>query len=133
MMVFGQEPIPGMDEISAPVKQRAWRLKIVNGPKAGSTVDLAEAVQIAGRNDPPDIVVEIDLTDAELGEPPMMSRRHAELEVVDGHVQIRDLGSTNGTFLNGEKLTPLETHVIESDGVRLRFANLELEVTCAGD
>ncbi|UCE85388.1 MAG: DUF4388 domain-containing protein [Deltaproteobacteria bacterium] len=33
------------------------------------------------------------------------SRRHAEVRFEDGHFVVCDLGSTNGTFLNGELLT----------------------------
>lgn len=32
----------------------------------------------------------------------MVSRRHCELDVRDGSVLIRDLGSTNGTIVNGD-------------------------------
>ncbi len=37
---------------------------------------------------------------------PFVSRRHLEIEVLDAHVLIRDLKSTNGTFLDG---LPIET------------------------
>ena len=30
---------------------------------------------------------------------PAVSKRHAEIEIIDGEVYLRDLGSTNGTFL----------------------------------
>jgi predicted component of type VI protein secretion system len=30
---------------------------------------------------------------------PTVSKRHAEIEIIDGEVYLRDLGSTNGTFL----------------------------------
>src|SRR5258708_4269712 len=33
-----------------------------------------------------------------------ISRRHAELAVADNGVQVRDLGSSNGTFVNGVKV-----------------------------
>jgi pSer/pThr/pTyr-binding forkhead associated (FHA) protein len=33
-----------------------------------------------------------------------VSRRHCEFFLVDGEVQVRDLGSTNGTLLDGERL-----------------------------
>jgi adenylate cyclase len=36
---------------------------------------------------------------------PTVSRRHAELSLVAGGVKIQDLGSANGTFVNGEKIT----------------------------
>lgn len=35
-----------------------------------------------------------------------MSRRHARLFVTDGRHHIEDLGSTNGTFVNEQALTP---------------------------
>jgi hypothetical protein len=35
---------------------------------------------------------------------PTISRRHAELSMVDGRVMVRDLGSSNGTFLNGTRV-----------------------------
>ena len=36
---------------------------------------------------------------------PTVSRRHAELSLVAGGVKVTDLGSANGTFVNGEKVT----------------------------
>jgi len=35
-----------------------------------------------------------------------VSRRHARIEVLDGRMTLTDLGSTNGTFVNGERLSP---------------------------
>lgn len=34
-----------------------------------------------------------------------VSRRHAEISLVDGAYAVRDLGSPNGTFVNGERVT----------------------------
>src|SRR4029079_13024713 len=34
----------------------------------------------------------------------MVSRKHAKIELRDGKIQIEDLGSTNGTFVNGERI-----------------------------
>src|SRR4051812_36810646 len=36
---------------------------------------------------------------------PTTSRRHAELSLVAGGVEILDLGSSNGTFVNGDRVT----------------------------
>jgi pSer/pThr/pTyr-binding forkhead associated (FHA) protein len=36
---------------------------------------------------------------------PTVSREHAEVTVVDGGLLLRDLGSTNGTFVNGRRVT----------------------------
>ncbi|HVH10735.1 MAG TPA: adenylate/guanylate cyclase domain-containing protein [Gemmatimonadales bacterium] len=36
---------------------------------------------------------------------PTISRRHAEVSLADGGVNVRDVGSSNGTFLNGARVT----------------------------
>ena len=36
---------------------------------------------------------------------PTISRAHAQVTAVDGGVQVKDLGSSNGTFLNGSRIT----------------------------
>lgn len=50
-----------------------------------------------------------------------VSKAHATLEFVDGRHRIRDLESTNGTFVNGERVT---NHVLE-DGDILHLAHAE--------
>ena len=35
---------------------------------------------------------------------PNVSRRHAAFEIADGTIVLRDLGGTNGTYVNGERL-----------------------------
>lgn len=41
---------------------------------------------------------------------PTISRRHAEVAVADGKVVIKDLGSSNGTFRNGQQVTEVTCH-----------------------
>jgi pSer/pThr/pTyr-binding forkhead associated (FHA) protein len=39
---------------------------------------------------------------------PTVSKRHAEIQIINGEVYLRDLGSTNGTFLiKNQRLVPL--------------------------
>src|SRR5256886_16320451 len=38
---------------------------------------------------------------------PTISRRHAELSLADGGVKVKDVGSSNGTFLNGARVTEI--------------------------
>jgi pSer/pThr/pTyr-binding forkhead associated (FHA) protein len=55
------------------------------------------------------------------------SRRHASVAWRDGAVVLRDLGSTNGTFLNGERVsseTPLHS------GDKIRIGGLEILFCC---
>ena len=51
---------------------------------------------------------------------PDVSRRHAAFRQVGTGLAVEDLGSTNGTFLNGSRVT--ERGVLAS-GDRLRFGN----------
>ena len=45
-----------------------------------------------------------------------LSRRHAQLSVVDGMLYVKDLGSANGTFLNGKQV--MEARVKRGDEIR---------------
>jgi hypothetical protein len=53
-----------------------------------------------------------------------LSRFHAELELAGSELCISDLKSTNGTFLNEEKLSPNKKFTL-SPGDRLRFGDIE--------
>ena len=58
----------------------------------------------------------------------MISRRHCEILVEEGATKVRDLGSRNGTFVNGERVKgerQLKT------GDRLKMGPLEFEVQLA--
>lgn len=50
-----------------------------------------------------------------------VSSRHAQLRLIDGHYQVKDLGSTNGTRVNGEVITDAFLRV----GDRVRFGKVE--------
>jgi pSer/pThr/pTyr-binding forkhead associated (FHA) protein len=56
-----------------------------------------------------------------------VSRRHCKIYEEDGDYFVEDLGSANGTFLDGERLTPYLPHVLE-DGDKLQLGRVELEV-----
>jgi len=53
-----------------------------------------------------------------------ISRLHCTILDEDDHFAMRDEDSTNGTLVNGEKLTPLEPHVLH-DGDTVEVAPLE--------
>ena len=71
------------------------RFQITAGPDAGATIEPAGERFTVGRED-----VDFMLTDEEV------SRRHFELRThPDGRVEISDLGSRNGTRVDGERIT----------------------------
>ena len=53
---------------------------------------------------------------------PGVSRHHAELRVEDGEVVLVDLGSTNGTFVNGQPVR----RVLLTDGTRVTLGRTTL-------
>jgi hypothetical protein len=86
------------------------RLEVRVGNLAG-TFPITKPVMVLGRRDPaggarPDVDLSAD--DA-------VSRRHAELRMRDGAAYLVDLGSTNGTIVNGDPITPGEERML-SDG-----------------
>lgn len=90
------------------------QLKIVDGPDAGREFPIAGSLVI-GRDPSAGIV----LDDSEV------SRRHASISAGPDAPAIEDLGSTNGTFVNGERIEgsrPLQA------GDRLRIGTTVLEV-----
>lgn len=63
----------------------------------------------------------------EVVQSPAVSKRHAILEEVNGKIHIRDLSSTNGTFINGELLTNNSSYPL-SDKDKITFANVTYQL-----
>ena len=55
---------------------------------------------------------------------PTVSRRHAELELTGAGVRVRDLGSTNGTYLDGVRVID----ALATPGSRIAFGKVDFEV-----
>jgi len=116
---FGIDSIP-----TAQLTPDTAHIFLVNNPEL--RFPLNQLRTVIGRNDPPTIIVDLDLTTYDLNNPPSISRRHAEIQWVNGKLQIVDLDSTNGTFVDGKKLSP-KTPVTIQVGSRIKLGNLELE------
>ena len=60
-----------------------------------------------------------------------VSRRHAKITSLDGKLTIEDLGSTNGTKVDGEKLMQGEPCALNG-GERISFGGLEMTLQMPG-
>jgi hypothetical protein len=56
-----------------------------------------------------------------------VSRNHAVLTYKDNHLFIHDIGSVNGTWLNGQRLKPYELYALNS-GVPITLGQLQLYI-----
>jgi len=121
--------IIGGPEVAPPLQRGgeslAIRLKV--GPTQREVEMPLDVVTHLGRVDAASSVFpEIDLSndsDPSHG----VSRRHARIMKQGGMVVIEDMGSINGTFVNGRKLDPYLPEVIK-DGDILHLGKLQLEV-----
>jgi hypothetical protein len=93
------------------------------GPPAvfvqGHRYELTGEVAVIGRGAEADVVVD----DAGV------SRRHAELHLKDGKARVVDLGSTNGTYVNGERISVAEL----ADGSTITVGRSHVVYRAPGD
>jgi pSer/pThr/pTyr-binding forkhead associated (FHA) protein len=76
-----------------------WALRFISGKYQGGEFPLRPHREIViGRSSELDMVLVED----------MVSRKHAKITTDEKTVTIQDLGSTNGTFVNGEKIRKVE-------------------------
>ncbi|MDF5714941.1 MAG: FHA domain-containing protein [Rhizonema sp. NSF051] len=130
---FGCDPIPGI----AQLKPETTYLLVLNGSKPNDSFSLNRLRSLIGRSHPPHITVDIDLSTYELSFPATISRHHAVIQWANNKLQIIDLNSRNGTFVNGQQLTPLSANqplapVVLTMGSKIRLGDLELAIVVAG-
>jgi class 3 adenylate cyclase len=102
----------------------------VTGPALVSgelVIPIWRTVSLIGRVDPvTNGTPDVDLTG--LDDRRTVSRRHARVLCKANRFLLRDLGSTNGTWVNGERLAPQVDRELE-DGDLVRFGRVELFYT----
>lgn len=104
-------------------------LRFSIGPsKRAMEIPLTKAIYM-GRLDPASTVLpEIDLT-AEDSEGNCISRHHARIRRQEDTVLIEDLGSTNGTYINGQRLTSYVPETMKDYSlVQLGRLTIEVEI-----
>jgi len=106
-------PRPPLGAVGANLS-RGVRLRVLNGPQQGHEVLVRPPAGTVGRAPDNDVVL--------LAED--VSRHHARIEVGRGGARVVDLGSTNGTTLNGRDVTDAGF----GPGDRLAFGSIALEV-----
>lgn len=72
------------------------------------------AIKTVGRAPRADFILDVAL----------VSRLHCRLTATDGHVEVEDLSSTNGTFVNDRKVDRANL----ASGDRLRVGRVELTI-----
>jgi len=102
-------------------------LLIVEGPDAGLEIPMDSSRLVFGRRG-----ADINLNDR------LVSRRHAAIEAGSGRYLLKDLGSTNGTFLNGkpagmEFLKHGDEIQLGSTLIRFRIRGMESSIVVLDD
>lgn len=98
-----------------------WVLKFISGKYQGGEFPLDEGAEYhIGRSSESDMVLVED----------MVSRNHARIRVVDDVVKLHDLGSTNGSFVNGERVGDVDLK--EGDRILFGTSIIKLIRTAGG-
>ena len=95
------------------------KLVVLTQSMAGRSVDLATERTTIGR---------VEDNSFQIAEP-SVSSRHCEILLRGNDIVVKDLNSTNGTFINGEKITD---EGVLKPGQTLRLGNVELKLDVPG-
>src|SRR2546421_8645842 len=88
-------------------------LWVTSGSRAGESVGVTGELVIGREN------ADLTIDDAEV------SRRHVAVRLEGGQLEVEDLGSANGTFVNGSRI---EGPVKVGGGAKIRVGRTEFEV-----
>lgn len=119
--------VPAAPVQTGPLNLVPWVMEMrVVGTPVTLQINVRDHMLIGRADSERGINPEIDLTEPD-GIGKGVSRRHASINVHDERVYVRDLGSTNGTQLNGIPCEPLKEYRLRH-GDELALGNLRLQV-----
>jgi pSer/pThr/pTyr-binding forkhead associated (FHA) protein len=125
----GYDGLPRLEGIQAavvPANATTLRLTVV---RSGRQVDFSLPIPEIhiGRLDPTQVHrLELDVT-RDGGQMEGVSRMHAVIYQMNGHLVIEDMSSGNGTYLNGRRLMPSLPYGLRA-GDRVHLGRLELVI-----
>jgi diguanylate cyclase (GGDEF)-like protein len=94
-------------------RDRAYVI-VLTGLNVGEMFRVGENPLVVGRGDDAGIKLSDDA----------VSRRHASLQVIDGHAFVEDLGSRNGTWINGERIQAGARPLRDGDKIQIGSATV---------
>lgn len=96
-----------------------FQLVVLRGKSATTALKLGDGVTTAGRHDECQLRIKSS----------QVSRKHCQFFEKNGMLMVKDLGSSNGTFLNGKKI---EGQRVLEPGDELTVGPVKLRVEAAG-
>lgn len=101
------------EDQSSVVSLRKCQLIIVDGPNRGRKLSLSKETVTLGKKENNDLIIQ-DST---------VSRNHLEISMKEDRFLLKDLESTNGTFINGTRVK--EAYLVPGDLIKLGNTSLE--------
>jgi predicted component of type VI protein secretion system len=98
------------------------RLRVLSGPHAGETIEIRRGKLLIGREEDCHLRPESEF----------VSRHHCVLLLDDYTLRIRDLGSKNGTFVNGRRIATSETILLHDDMISIGEMIGQIDLSQAG-
>jgi hypothetical protein len=117
-------PIPSAAPATLPMDAQP-RLLVLRGQKRNVEYPLYDGLNFIGRAD--DKPVDIDLEDQEPPDRVWCSRQHCCISLETGKLEIEDLNSANGTYVNRQRIYPGQKRELHVSDI-VQIGNVQLKV-----
>ena len=105
-----------IDSVSTAAQASTWQLNALTEALGDLTLTVEDSLSV-GRGGDNDVV---------LGSK-QVSRNHAVLSILDGQLYVKDLDSSNGTFINDQRIAGNESNLLQAEDT-LGFASFSFQV-----